>query len=177
MNKLFSILRNRKAFTIAEMTVVLLILSLVMAAILPVTTNKKTSGGGSGSGGGGLWKLARNNTDIWFASPASTQSAMLGTSVTPDAQGLARLYINIPNSNTRSQIGMMYNNTTVGYIRFKNNNNMGLGMNAVQNSTGTDNFGAGYNVMTGSVTGNNNTGIGHQALTSLRHRYSLRRYH
>lgn len=166
MNEILSIFRNKKAFTIAEMTVVLLILSLVMAAILPVTTNKKTSGGGSGSGGGGLWKLARNNTDIWFASPASTQSAMLGTSVTPDAQGLARLYINIPNSNTRSQIGMMYNNTTVGYIRFKNNNNMGFGMNAVQNSTGSNNFGAGYNVMTGSVSGSYNTGIGYEALTS-----------
>lgn len=166
MNEIFSIFKNRKAFTIAEMTVVLLILSLVMAAILPVTTNKKTSGGGGGAGGS-LWKLARNNTDIWFASPSSTQSALLGTSVTPDAQGYARLYINIPNSNTRSQIGMMYNNTTVGYIRFKNNNNMGFGMNAVQNSTGSSNFGAGYNVMTGNVTGNNNTGIGYQALTAL----------
>lgn len=169
MNKLFSIFRNKKAFTIAEMTVVLLILSLVMAAILPVTTNKKTSGGGSGSGGGGLWKLARNNTDIWFASPASTQSAMLGTSVTPDAQGLARLYINIPNGNTRSQIGFMYNNTTVGYIRFKENANMGFGTNTAGSPTDAahNNLGIGYEVLNSGFSGNDNTGIGYRALKNL----------
>ena len=98
---------NKRAFTIAEMTVVLLILSIVMAAILPVTTNKRTSGS---SGGGTLWKLARNNTDIWFASPSSTQSVLMGTSQTPDAKGKLRqevkYYIELVDANNR---GIVFN--------------------------------------------------------------------
>jgi len=161
-------LKNKKAFTIAEMTVVLLILSIVMAAILPVTTNKKTSGsGGGGSGGGGLWKLARNNTDIWFASPSSTQSVLTGTSQTPDANGNGRIYINIPNSTTRSQIAMMYNNTTVGYIKFKNNNNMGFGPNPYPTAiSGSNNISMGENSLISLSSGGNNIGLGSGALRS-----------
>ena len=168
MNKLFSIFKHKKAFTIAEMTVVLLILSLVMAAILPVTTNKRSGGGSGSSGGGNLWKLARNNTDIWFASPASTQSALLGTSITPDSQGLARLYINIPNSTTRSQIGFMYNNSTVGYLHYRSNNNIGMGTNSVHNTTNTasNNVGIGYHTLNSAISGSNNFGVGSEALLS-----------
>lgn len=156
--------KNKKAFTIAEMTVVLLILSIVMAAILPVTTNKKTSG----SGGGGLWKLARNNTDIWFASPNSTQSVLMGTSQTPDANGYGRLYINIPSSSTRSQIAMMYNNSTVGYIKFKSGDNIGFGANPLPSATtGVRNLGFGTNSLTALTGGNDNVAVGISSLNAV----------
>ena len=159
-------LKNKKAFTIAEMTVVLLILSIVMAAILPVATNKKTGGGSSG-GNGSLWKLARNNTDIWFASPNTNQSVLMGTSITPDAGGYGRLYINIPNSTSRSQIAMMYNNNTVGYVKFKSSNNIGLGPNPLTSAiTGTDNTSIGQNALISLTSGNHNIGLGNGALRS-----------
>ncbi|MBR1908353.1 tail fiber domain-containing protein [bacterium] len=161
--------KNKKAFTIAEMTVVLLILSIVMAAILPVTTNKKTSGSGGGSSGGGsLWKLARNNTDIWFASPSSTQSVLTGTSQTPDSNGNGRIYINIPESTSRSQIAMMYNNSTVGYIKFKSGHNMGFGPNPFPSAvTGSNNISMGENSLISLTSGSSNVGLGNGALRSV----------
>lgn len=159
-------LKNKKAFTIAEMTVVLLILSIVMAAILPVATNKKT--GGNAGGNGSLWKLARNNTDIWFASPGTNQSVLIGTSITPDSHGFGRLYINMPESTTRSQIAMMYNNSTVGYIKFKSGNNIGLGLNPLPSaiSTGHDDISVGENSLSKLTTGAYNLGLGYGALSS-----------
>ncbi len=166
MFKNLSNLKNKKAFTIAEMTVVLLILSIVMAAILPVATNKKTGGSGAG-GNGSLWKLARNNTDIWFASPSTNQSVLIGTSITPDNSGYGRLYINIPESTSRSQIAMMYNNLTVGYIKFKKDNNIGLGPNPMSSAiTGSDNTSIGQNALISLTSGYNNIGLGSGALRS-----------
>lgn len=68
MNRLL----NKKAFTLAEMMVVLCILSLVTAAFLPVITTRSKATPGS------IWKWAANNTDIYFGT-GNTQGAAIGT--------------------------------------------------------------------------------------------------
>lgn len=80
---------TRSAFTLAEMMVVLLILSLVMAAFLPVITKKSKTPTG-------IWQYAANNADAYFGLGA-TQGIAIG------ANGLsstgARIFINTNNAD------------------------------------------------------------------------------
>lgn len=67
---------TRRAFTLAEMMVVLMILSLVLAAFMPVITKRSKVSGSSA----GIWKYASNNSDIFFGTSLSTQGLSLGLS-------------------------------------------------------------------------------------------------
>lgn len=64
--------KKYSAFTLAEMMVVLCVLSLVTAAFLPVITTRSKATPGS------IWKWAANNTDIYFGT-GNTQGAAIGT--------------------------------------------------------------------------------------------------
>lgn len=76
INSLKNKLITREAFTLAEMMVVLMILSLVLAAFMPVITKRSKVSGSSA----GIWKYASNNSDIYFGTSLSTQGMALGMS-------------------------------------------------------------------------------------------------
>lgn len=86
--------RNRQAFTLAEMMVVMLILTVILAAFAPMMTKRKTVDLGT------PWRWAANNRDIYFGL-ADNQSVMLGQNSKNDNEN-AKLIINQPNNNQRS---------------------------------------------------------------------------
>lgn len=87
--------RNINAFTLAEMMVVLLIMSIILAAMAPVMTTKMRSDNSQSS----PWRWAGlDSIDAYFG-VNNTQSAMLGQS-TKAATDSGKLIINTPNTST-----------------------------------------------------------------------------
>ena len=104
------------AFTLAEMMVVMLILSIVLAAMAPVMTTRSKPNNST------PWKYdtsinasARNN--IWFGL-GSSQHVMIGQDSFLGTDN-AKLLINADGS-TNSSIGFKNNGTAVGSLWFKN---------------------------------------------------------
>ena len=103
------------AFTLAEMMVVMLILSIVLAAMAPVMTTRSKPNNST------PWKYdtsinasARNN--IWFGL-GSSQHVMIGQDSFLGTDN-AKLIIN--TNGTNSSIGFKNNGTAVGSLWFKN---------------------------------------------------------
>lgn len=80
---------RKSAFTLAEMMVVMLIVSLIMAAFLPIMTKR-----GNNAMTPTTWNFAANNSDIFYGVGA-TQGAVIGAGAFPAAQS-ARLFLNMP---------------------------------------------------------------------------------
>ena len=104
------------AFTLAEMMVVMLILSIVLAAMAPVMTTRSKPNNST------PWKYdtsinasARNN--IWFGL-GSSQHVMIGQDSFLATDPDAKLLIN--TNGTNSSIGFKNNGTAVGSLWFKN---------------------------------------------------------
>lgn len=150
---------KNKGFTLAEMMVVMLILTIVLAAFAPLMTKRKTVDLTS------PWKYATNNSDIYFGL-ASTQSAMIGQNAKTDTDLGARLII---SNNTATQPLMTFKNgnTNLAQLIIK-------GTNFVLGGPYTDSFSSsvtyntafGYKALLNS-SGNNNTAIGGDALNAV----------
>lgn len=106
---------NQKGFTLAEMMIVLLIMSIVTAAFLPVITkkNKITTE---------LWSLAANNSDI-YSQLGATQSVMIGKSSNDNN---TKLLINSVASMP-DQIGFEEDGTYTGRIKMDSSSNLHFG--------------------------------------------------
>lgn len=100
-------LNHKKAFTLAEMMVVMLILSLVTAAFLPVITTRSKANPGS------IWRYATNNTDIYFGTGGS-QGAAIGTNSLGGNN--TRLALNTITSGTQDAITFMQGGTKTGSL-------------------------------------------------------------
>ena len=77
---------NRKGFTLAEMLVVMLILTIVMAAFAPLMTKRKTVDLTS------PWRYAANNSDAYYGL-SNTQTAMIGQNAKADSDPDTRFLI------------------------------------------------------------------------------------
>ena len=170
LNKCFS------AFTLAEMMVVMLIMSIVLAAMAPVMTTKNKVDNSS------PWKYSPNNSsDAYFGQGASMR-AMIGQLNGEDTDNGKLIINNLGSSfshilfkNGNTILGDLYmsgNNLILGH---RNGSSTSLGQNNINigpnnwpstDITGQSNIIIGDNAMTHLSTGSNNIGLG-TTLTAL----------
>ena len=170
LNKGFS------AFTLAEMMVVMLIMSIVLAAMAPVMTTKNKVDNSS------PWKYSPNNSsDAYFGQGASMR-AMIGQLNGEDTDNGKLIINNLGSSfshilfkNGNTILGDLYmsgNNLILGQ---RNGSSTSLGQNNINigpnnwpstDITGQSNIIIGDNAMTHLSTGSNNIGLG-TTLTAL----------
>ena len=154
LNKGFS------AFTLAEMMVVMLIMSIVLAAMAPVMTTKNKVDNSS------PWKYSPNNSsDAYFGQGASMR-AMIGQLNGEDTDN-GKLIINNLGSSF-SHILFKNGNTILGDL-YMSGNNLILGQrNGSSTSLGQNNINIGpKNWPSTDITGQSNIIIGDNAMTHL----------
>ena len=164
------------AFTLAEMMVVMLIMSIVLAAMAPVMTTKNKVDNSS------PWKYSPNNSsDAYFGQGASMR-AMIGQLNGEDTDNGKLIINNLGSSfshilfkNGNTILGDLYmsgNNLILGH---RNGSSTSLGQNNINigpnnwpstDITGQSNIIIGDNAMTNLSTGSNNIGLG-TTLTAL----------
>lgn len=164
------------AFTLAEMMVVMLIMSIVLAAMAPIMTTKNKVDNSS------PWKYSPNNSsDAYFGQGASMR-AMIGQLNGEDTDNGKLIINNLGSSfshilfkNGNTILGDLYmsgNNLILGQ---RNGSSTSLGQNNINigpknwpstDITGQSNIIIGDNAMTHLSTGSNNIGLG-TTLTAL----------
>ena len=164
------------AFTLAEMMVVMLIMSIVLAAMAPVMTTKNKVDNSS------PWKYSPNNSsDAYFGQGASMR-AMIGQLNGEDTDNGKLIINNLGSSfshilfkNGNTILGDLYmsgNNLILGH---RNGSSTSLGQNNINigpnnwpstDITGQSNIIIGDNAMTHLSSGSNNIGLG-TTLTAL----------
>ena len=164
------------AFTLAEMMVVMLIMSIVLAAMAPVMTTKNKVDNSS------PWKYSPNNSsDAYFGQGASMR-AMIGQLNGEETDNGKLIINNLGSSfshilfkNGNTILGDLYmsgNNLILGH---RNGSSTSLGQNNINigpnnwpstDITGQSNIIIGDNAMTHLSTGSNNIGLG-TTLTAL----------
>ena len=103
----------KKGFTLAEMMVVMLILSIVLAAMAPVITTRSKTDQSS------PWKYTEGNLSDAYYGLGDSQTAMIGQREFSDIDETAKLIIN--SSDIRpSQIAFKHKNTNQGVLRLIN---------------------------------------------------------
>lgn len=163
--------RNRQAFTLAEMMVVMLILTVILAAFAPMMTKRKTVDLGT------PWRWAANNRDIYFGL-AQNQSVMIGRNAKPDDDN-AKLIIQTKGDQLQSHIlfkdqagnnrgriilnngNFLFGNDFVAANSFASSTAFGNG--ALSNNTGDGNTAIGTNALNSNSSGIENTVVGHGA--------------
>ena len=103
IRKQFSIVKELKflsAFTLAEMMVVMLIMSIILAAMAPVMTTRNKLDQSS------PWQWATNGSDAYFGL-GSAQVAMIGQTEATVADQSARLILNNSNDKKVSFLKMV----------------------------------------------------------------------
>ena len=137
------------AFTLAEMMVVMLILSIVLAAMAPVMTTRYKSRPNNAS----PWLYDSNNrNNIWFGA-APAQHAMIGQSSYGADDTIAKLLITV-GDDTTNFLAFKRNNTNIGRL-FIGGTNLLLG-NLASGTLGDGSVGVGRNLQTGA----NSTAVG-----------------
>ena len=147
------------AFTLAEMMVVMLIMSIVLAAMAPVMTTKNKVDNSS------PWKYSPNNSsDAYFGQGASMR-AMIGQLNGEDTDN-GKLIINNLGSSF-SHILFKNGNTILGDL-YLNGTSLVLGNRRGNNPIGNENINIGHdNWPAGTITGSSNITIGDASMTSL----------
>ena len=137
------------AFTLAEMMVVMLILSIVLAAMAPVMTTRYKSRSNNSS----PWLYENNNRiNAWFGS-GPAQHAMIGQSSYGADDTIAKLLITV-GDDTTNFLAFKRNNTNIGRL-FIGGTNLLLG-NLESGTLGDGSVGVGRNLQTGA----NSTAVG-----------------
>ena len=135
------------AFTLAEMMVVMLILSIVLAAMAPVMTTRNKPNNSS------PWQYQANNrSNAWFGA-GSAQHAMIGQNSYGADDTLAKLLITV-GDDTTNFLAFKRNNTNIGRL-FIGGTNLLLG-NLESGTLGDGSVGVGRNLQTGA----NSTAVG-----------------
>ena len=133
------------AFTLAEMMVVMLILSIIMAAMAPVMTTRNKLDQSA------PWSWATNGSDAYYGL-GDAQVAMIGQEEVKPTDDGARLVINSPS--TRNHILFKNGDTINGRLNMSNNSIL-LGKTASGQSLGSYSTGLGSDIGpsgTGSVS-------------------------
>ena len=164
----------KKGFTLAEMMVVMLILTILLAAFAPFMTKRKSVDLSS------PWRFASNNSDIYYGL-ASEQSAMIGQSSKSSTDPSNRLTLNTDNTN-QNHILFKNKNTILGalkattdslflgsrdnYTNLTGQNNTAFGIGAMHSmTTGIGNVAVGHNSLASETTSRHNVAIGDEALS------------
>lgn len=155
----------KAAFTLAEVLMVMLVLSIIMAAFAPMmTTRNKVDLGNP-------WKFAANNSDIYYGIGTS-QTAIIGQKEVKTSDPKSRLVISTDN-NDQSHILFKKGTENVGNITFipsvsNNYGNIGFGYNVlsklIPSNTAYGNLSIGHSALETITTGQFNTAVGTDAL-------------
>ena len=136
-------------FTLAEMMVVMLILSIVMAAMAPVMTTRNKLDQSS------PWSWADNGSDAYYGI-GDAQVAMIGQEEAKDNDIGSRLVINAPAG--KKHILLKQGDTTLGYLNMTNNSNVLTG--SIQGNTTQGSRSVAVGILT-TPSGGNSTAIGY----------------
>ena len=165
---------KKHGFTLAEMMVVMLILSIVLAAMAPVMTTRNKSDYSS------PWRYATNGSDAYFAGNAnSNQVAMIGQHEVGTGENDARLILRTAQDSGWSHLMFKTGDTIVGRLYLDENNlylsnanpsgenNTVFGVDALKNNVdGKSNVVIGYQAGIQNTTGNYNNIVGSKAVTN-----------
>ena len=160
---------KKAAFTLAEMMVVMLVLSVVLAASMPIIT-RRTGALGTST----LWRPSPSDANKIYYGTTVNQQVMVGTN-TPSANVTgqnAMLYINTPNADTATypQIAFGANGDYAGVLYAKNNGSIAMGKSSTASgehsiaigedskASGKGSIAFGYNAQ---ASGSNSIAIGH----------------
>ncbi len=183
--------KNKKGFSLAELLISLLIISLVLAAAIPTITKR------SGASREQIWRWTTSNNDIYFGI-GELQSAILGLQVMPsnvayfyeeygaesinaDADKLAIVQQINDDDNTfeKSHIGFYTANKTssstasegikyAGRLALDRTNiALGIGSLQAQKNYVTNNTAIGHYALFHNDKGNSNTAVGYYSLANL----------
>ena len=141
------------AFTLAEMMVVMLILSIVLAAMAPVMTTRNKPNNSS------PWKYQANNrNNAWFGA-GSAQHAMIGQNSYGANDTVAKLLIKV-GDDTTNFLAFKHNDANIGRL-FIGGTNLLLG-NLASGTLGDGSVVVGRNLQAGT----NSTGLGSTVVAS-----------
>lgn len=149
-------IRMLNAFTLAEIMVVLFVLTVILAAFAPMMTTRtkvnKTS----------PWTYASPDTANTYFGVSPNQTVMIGQKTKPAADFKNRLTI---NTGSADQLHMLFKQgaNILGQLNL-NNDNVVLGGNREAISTGTGNTVVGTEAFKANTEGVQNTSIGLQSL-------------
>ena len=163
------------AFTLAEMMVVMLIMSIILAAMAPVMTTRNKSDYSS------PWRYSTNGSDAYFGA-GEQQVALIGQHDTTGDDADTKLLINVADNSTFSHILFKQGASILGRLSLDQRNNLYLsntrpnensernttvGIDALSaNTAGDDNVAIGHNAIATNTDGSLNTAIGSNALNS-----------
>ena len=139
---------SRLGFTLAEMMVVMLILSIIMAAMAPVMTTRNKLDQSS------PWSWATNGSDAYYGI-GDAQVAMIGQEEVKPTDDGARFIINSPSS--LNHILFKNGDTTNGRLNMSNNSVL-LGKTASGQTLGSYSTGLGSDI---GPSGTGSVAIGH----------------
>ena len=154
---------KHKAFTLAEMMVVMLILSIVLAAMAPVVTTRSKVDQSS------PWRYSEGNLSDAYYGLGESQTAMIGQREFTNTDETAKLIIN-SNSTRPSQIAFKRDGLNQGVLRLENSTTL-LGSLNNGSTLGSDSLGIGKNIVSSgsksvaigsgaNATGTNSISIG-----------------
>ena len=164
-------LKSISGFTLAEMMVVMLILSIVMAAFAPVMTTRSKVDLSS------PWQWASNNSDIFYGM-GNNQTAMIGQRQVAEDDPQSRLVINAPagshhilfkkDGTMLGQLNLEDTNLTLGNGSINGARNTVIGRDAYVSGTNSssDNVAIGHESLQENTSGANNTAVGQSSLES-----------
>ena len=149
---------QKTAFTLAEMMVVMLILTIVLAAFAPMMTKRKTVDLSN------PWRYATNNSDAYFGL-ATKQTALIGKNSKNSSDLDSKLLINTLDG-AQAHIAFSSSGTQLGQL-YMNSSSVILGGSTSKVTSSSNNTGVGSNVFgAASVTGDSNTAVGRNAIYS-----------
>ena len=154
-------MKKINAFTLAEMMIVMLILTILLAAFAPLMTRKAKVDLSN------PWRWANNNSDIYYGM-GNNQTAMIGQNNKAATDPSSKLLINTGGDNNRAHILFKSNNNILGNLIYDGTNLL-FGGPFSQTMSGSQNtaFGA---LALSQCTGTNcerNTAFGNNTLSSL----------
>lgn len=150
------LITKKNAFTLAEVMVVLFVLTVILAAFAPMMTTRtkinKTS----------PWTYASPDTANAYFGMGPNQTIMIGQKTKPTTDLANRLTV---NTSSATQAHMLFKQGTniLGQLNL-NNDSVILGASREALATGTGNTAIGVEALKVNTEGTNNTAIGNQAL-------------
>ena len=147
---------TNSAFTLAEMMVVMLILSIIMAAMAPVMTTRNKTDYSS------PWKYTTQNPSNAYFGAGTAQIALIGQANAVEGDDIAKLVI---NTSDRSHIALKSGDSILARLHVDNDSNLFFS-NISNLPTGTNNTGIGVGPLHSLTSGSYNTAIGSNALYS-----------
>lgn len=163
-------MRKIKAFTLAELLIIMAVLAVLMAAFAPMFTSRYTN-----IATGAVWRKvpADNNGHIYSDAPNKflLQPSFIGISPqTPEEaknnyKPYSKVIIN-STANNQKQVDFNYNGEKIGSL-YALNKNILMGGKYPNDPTGIQNTAFGYEALNSLTSGSNNTAVGYNALSSL----------